>query len=266
MLNLIHNPITHRLNRRHRWPSLRQTFWLGFGFGLLNLAITTWALLNLHEALLRWLIFIGWGMLVIGPLLAAPIATMMTRRDLIGDQYELLFLTSLSDEKLVQGYIGAALYRLRLLIALGVGSIPMVTLTSIYLGLRYEAIYLSITGYYGSVQDVASTPTMPEIAWLGVLAIGFSLFVGTFNFVAAALGVVSALRWHGRIGSMVVPFVLNSFIVGMLIGGFHVMLLISVGNPYLLTFCQVIYFFICLYAVWVPIVGNVFQYAREPLY
>lgn len=263
---MLPNPVAHRLTRQHRWPSLRLTFWLGFALGLLSLTISMWALLHLRENLLNFLLLGAWGVMLISPMLIAPMAAFMTGRDLKGDKYELLYITSLSDEKLVQGYILAALYRLRGLIVAGVGLMPALVISMVYVGLRYEAVFATQNGFYRSFQEETAVPNPAEITWLALVFMAVSFFIVSLNFPAAGLGVALALRWKSSVLSGVMASISIAMMLVLVVGGFNLLLFLSFGNPFLLTFCQSIFLFICLYGMWVPMLSAAFRFARSPLY
>ncbi|MBI5930612.1 MAG: hypothetical protein HY862_14990 [Chloroflexi bacterium] len=260
------NPIAHRLSHQAHWPSLRLSFWLAFGLGLMTLAFSIWSLLHFSDSVFKWVLLGGWSMVLAGPLLIAPITALMTRRDLNGDQYQLLYLTPLSDETLAEGYILGALFRLRLLMALGVGFMPMVTVGTVYLGIRYEAAYEAMSGFYRPIPEEIIAPSPTETTWLAIVSIIFILLVLSFSFPSAAVGVALALRWKNPIFTTVVASFWSAFNLAIVAGGFNLVIALSFGNPYLLTFCQTIFLFICIYGLWVPMLANALKYVRRPIY
>ncbi len=261
-----HNPIVRRINRQSQWPSPRLSFWLAFGLGLITLGFSVWALLHVPEIYLQWILLGGWSIVLAGPVLIAPITTLMTQRDLRSDQFQLLYLTSLSDETLATGYMLAALARLRLLIAVGVGFMPMVTVGTVYLGIRYEAAIEAMSGFYRAVPEQIVAPSAGEIVWLAIVSMIFVFLVLSFSFPSAAVGVVMALRWKNPILASLLAIAWSAFNLVVVAGGFNLMVFLSFGNPYLLAFCQSIFLFVCVYALWVPMLSNALKYVRRPLY
>lgn len=260
------NPIARRISRQSHWPSARLSFWLAFGLGLLTLGVSVWALLHLPEAYLEWLLIGGWGAVLVGPVLIAPITALLTRHDLNGDQYQLLYLTSLSDETLVAGYIWGTLMRLRLLMAVGVGSMPMVTIGTVYLGIRYEAAIEAMSGFYRPRPEQIIAPTTAEIVWLAIVSIIFVFIALSFSLPSAAIGVVTALHWKNPILASALALGWSVFSLAVVAGGFNLVVLLSFGNPYLLGFCQTIFLLICIYGLWMPMLLNALKYVRRPIY
>lgn len=260
------NPIARRISRQSRWPSARLSFWLAFGLGLLTLGVSVWALLHLSEPYLEWLLIGGWGVVLAGPALIAPITALLTRRDLNSDQYQLLYLTSLSDETLAAGYIWGALTRLRLLMAFGVGFMPMVTIGTVYLGIRYEAAIEAMSGFYRPRPEQIIAPTTAEIVWLAIVSIVFVFIALSFSLPAAAIGVVTALHWKNPILASALALGWSAFSLAVVAGGFNLVVLLSFGNPYLLGFCQIIFLLICIYGLWIPVLANTLKYVRRPIY
>jgi hypothetical protein len=122
------NPHVARLTRGARPPSLRVTLWLAFGLGLVILAISLWAVPRVPQtlALLNVLRGLGWGLHLATPVVVAAVAGLITGRDASSEAYRLVRQTPLSERDIALGYVFAALFRLRLLLALVVATMPAI--------------------------------------------------------------------------------------------------------------------------------------------
>lgn len=117
MPNLDENPLFAHLTRGSRWPSLKVTLLLALGG-----AAAVW---------IAWLLageeWHGWFgslittsaiiVLVVSPLILSYVGTSFTRRELQSEAYQLLHLTPLSKQTIVEGFVFAWLHRFRLLLA-----------------------------------------------------------------------------------------------------------------------------------------------------
>lgn len=123
------NPVVVRLTRRCGWPSGRTVLWLAFGLGVMSLAITTQATLHMKSIQLSTLgaalLLAAWALAILTPPITVAVAAVLVTRDMRGERFELLRLTTtLSEATIVRGAIFATLYRMRVLLALVVGLMP----------------------------------------------------------------------------------------------------------------------------------------------
>ena len=131
-MSLKSNPVFIRLTRGAKRPSARATLWLAAGLMLASLSLTV-LLMTYDEDTRRAsgaaavLQVASWGLHLVMPLVAAPIAAILTTREAGDEGFQLLRLTpNYSPKGTVWGLIFAALYRLRVPLALMAALLPFV--------------------------------------------------------------------------------------------------------------------------------------------
>jgi hypothetical protein len=122
--------------------------------------------------------------LMIGtPLLVAVLTAILVASDMRSESFTLLKLTSITGQALFQGYVAAALYRLRLLLAAAFGAIPLYALSAAPLTLRQVLLSTDLYTLLG-----------PDLA----VRVAYYLLVGIglwgMNLLAAVIAVHVALR------------------------------------------------------------------------
>lgn len=200
-MTLITNPLLTRLTARPSRLSARACFWLAFGLGVSTLLVSVQLFLADHNPNFRTLIYVlpvlFAALAAAVPPVVALVAGSTTARNVADGSYELLTATTLSDAAIVQGYVFAALYRVRWLLALVVSFAPPLVVGMLDSAL-HVAIYLCRvdhfyhTGDYSPQMDysVCSMPSVDvSFTWL-LIALG----LWGLNLLAAALGVGLALR------------------------------------------------------------------------
>ncbi len=203
MLRFTPNPLLTRLIGKPSWLSARACFWLAFGLGVLSLSVSARLFLadrnpNFHTPIyLLPMLFVALAAAM--PPIVALIAGSLTARNVSDGSYDLLTATTLSDSSIVQGYVFAALYRARWLLALAVSFVsPLVV------GMLDSALHAAIflcrvdhfyhTGDYNPRMDY-SVCSMPAVD-VGLTWLLIALGLWGLNLLAAALGVGLALRWR----------------------------------------------------------------------
>ena len=214
MLGFQSNPLVVRLTGKRSWPSLRAACWLAFGLGLIGLALTSAVLLNARDAIgpLTFLPFSLIAFSAFVPPIVALIAATLTVRDTHSESYELLTATDISDTAIVQGYVFAALYKLRLLLAMTMGAIPAIVVSVFDLVMRDRAALCPFHVSSGSACE--PPPVTLGLVWL-MIVIG----LWGLNGAAAALGVNWALRWQSE-GAAVTFATVVMFMLSLLAAGF----------------------------------------------
>jgi hypothetical protein len=200
-MTLITNPLLTRLTARPSQLSARACFWLAFGLAGLTLLVSVQLFLADHNPNFRTLIYVLPVLFVAlaaaVPPVVALVAGSITARNVADGSYELLTATTLSDAAIVQGYVFAALYRVRWLLALALSLVPPLVVGMLDSAL-HVAIYLCRvdhfyhTGDYSPQMDysVCSMPSVDvSFTWL-LIALG----LWGLNLLAAAMGVGLALR------------------------------------------------------------------------
>lgn len=218
------NPLLARLTRGRRWPSLRVALWLGLVLGVLSLALGTWAVLNAPRTGL-WLAFVttvAWGVTFISPLVSAAVAVRLTARDARAREVEPL-PASISNRALVWGYVAATLHRLRFLLALIVGLMPVLAT-----GTFYTALWVLGTTY-ATPSSVCSSPDRPctilfpdwqaQVLWAGLSAPMSVVSLWGANLLGAASGVGLALWWRRTVPAILVALLATVLLMLLLLGG-----------------------------------------------
>jgi hypothetical protein len=181
------NPVFQRLTRHSDAPlTLRQSAWLAGGLGGVGLilglsrlfidsdTVTGWSILYLLLTGLPYLVARSLYPLI--SLFGAVVAASITGRDASTDLYPLMRLTPVTGTDIVWGYILAALYRLRVWLALMIALLP-----ALVFGERL-------------VMDSAPPPSLAE------LGIQFALTVGMWGvFLFGVVVVVSEGLLHKKV-------------------------------------------------------------------
>lgn len=184
------NPVTARLLRRLDRPSARDVIGIAVGIGLSSAALGVVAWLAGAEIVLNLLLVAALILLLFAPLIVGPAAATLTAQSIHEGQHELLILTHLPDEKLAQGYVYAALYWTRGLLAVTAGLTPLVVLKAF---LEFLVRPYLVESPWRAFSNPAS------ILALGAVLGGVIFFLlGAWGMVmaAAALGTAVALRWR----------------------------------------------------------------------
>nr|MBN1228170.1 hypothetical protein [Anaerolineae bacterium] len=195
------NPHYQRLVSNARKPSLRATFWIGFGLALALFALALGAILRfpytdpMASELLASAVQAAAGIvLFIISVITAVIAAVLTGRDRKSEAFQLLLLTGLSSRDIVDGYVRAALYRVRVLFAVQGAVIP-VLIVGAFAGAISRYAYPSsdagLTCYPVSCLDYPS-PALYLVGWTLAQMIAYGGVLASTG-LGAALGVSFAL-------------------------------------------------------------------------
>lgn len=200
------NPITDRLMRHARPPSIRAALWGAFGSGLLTLAVTLVDTLQLDRPQMGRLTVALFAasliMMALGPLIIAATSAALVARDAASEDFALVLLTHLSPRTIVWGYLAASLARMRVLLALIVGLMPAFVLGRLQVAAVFAVLYQDFTtacspGMQGCTASLTVPPpeVIDGIIFPGTLAATLiALAFWTFCLLGAALGVYFGLR------------------------------------------------------------------------
>ncbi len=248
-MNTNRNPVAARLTPRGTWPSARVALWLALGLGLAGLAISTLETLRMRSEELGSfsviLLLMGLLVTILTPPIVAGVAVVLTSRDLHSGTYELMHVTTLSETTLVQGYVFAALHRVRFLLALVVGLMPALAVGMVQVGIAVAVIFYSIMvhpdpGYqYG---PYGTSPGLDPAHITGPALACMAIVVGLWglNWQAAALGVGLSLRWRGSIMAIIAaPMITLLIAIGLpvlvlLTNGMGMVVAATLLAPYIL--------------------------------
>jgi hypothetical protein len=204
MIHSIDYPLYTRLTAHSRPPSLRACFWLAFGVGIGATIVSAASFLGapgprsigaqLLPALLALFTFIS-------PLGVILLAASLTVQDVRSQAYELLMVTSVSNAQVVRSYVGAALQRVRIPLALMVGATPAIVIGMLEYNLRafYPCAYVYTPIQFSTPPAICGLPPAHSaLIWLPILAGAWGM-----NWLAAATGVWLGLRWRHTLPAMI---------------------------------------------------------------
>ena len=129
-----HNPMIAHLQRRAATDrlSIGRLLWWVFGGGLLLLVGSVWAVQNSYFRLMDGAWLLAWAVSFGVPMATAGTAALLTVRDIQSGPFDLLYMSQLSDEAIVGGYVALSLYRVRPLIALVMAILPLHVVAAFY--------------------------------------------------------------------------------------------------------------------------------------
>lgn len=160
-----------------------------------------------ESTVINWLVFLGGTTIIVNPILGTWMAATSTCLVINAEPYELLFLTTLSNAKLLEGYVFSVLHRLRLSLALMVGSIPSVVIR--LTDTAYNDYHWCIL-----VQSDCRPPTT-TVVFHWFLVYGISMFAALGVFILGILVATTlALWWRNRYGAGVSALVLVMSLMG----------------------------------------------------
>lgn len=190
------NPLIKRLGVREPRLSARRAFVIAFGIGVSGLVL---GIAGVQASYWRALEAGWWGlwaMVVSVPLLVALVAVLHTQRDMQRGAYQLLYLSTLPDERLVRGYVAAVLYQARLPIAVMVGVMPLHVVTAFFMLVRINAQVANVSPYITPAPPSRFEILLPTLAFMLL-----SIMLWSLNGLAALIGVYSALTRQGLLAA-----------------------------------------------------------------
>lgn len=205
----VDNPVYLYLTRRSRWPSEQKSNRLGVIIILIIGFVSILAQLsnNSLAPLLQMFFLSGIAVAVFIPPVVFAVTALATGRDVAGDGYGLLLLSTISDEAIFAGLARTAYHRLRILqilpIAILIGMCPMMA-----------------SVLYGGSQPGSPTPPLHTIGFSTlfcgptILAPLILAFVGLYE-LAIRSGVWLGLRW-GRLAPNAAGMLLSVWVILLL--------------------------------------------------
>jgi len=190
---------------------------LKFGFGL-GMAITLFSLSGLlispeigHVRLMLSLFFLVTASI---PPFLAYTAVLMTVAGIRERQFELLYVTTISDARLLEGHILSALYRNRRLLLMVIGFAPIAIVWMLYVS--------TAENYVRCLHNVNPSRVCQPSSLISVLSallafIAISISVGGTCFLSTILGVWFAVWWRNRFFSSIVAVMLALTMVMILV-------------------------------------------------
>ena len=157
-------------------------FWLGLGAGIIYFG---------YYDLLEFGWWVGWIIYLAVPLILAVAGAILTQQEIQVDQYQLVYITPLTEKRIVWGYIFMTLYRMRFWIALMVGSLPLLVLSAFYKFTKFS--------YQVAYRSPVKPSPLPTRADILILLMAFSSLLMVYWFVSilsAVAGVSLTLRFR----------------------------------------------------------------------
>lgn len=208
MTRLTANPLLVKETRRPNKLSASAALKLDFGAGLAVSAFSIAYLLLVREIGLISLIAALYCLVVLSvPPFVAYTAAILTINERQAEQFDLLQLTTLSNAKLIQGYVLTALYRCRGFLAVLVGIAPFAIIWGIYLSV-YE-VYVRCVQYRLPSSSYTCQQPDPILVPLALMAFVVLLIsVVGVCLLSASLGVLFATWTRSRLLSGISALIL----------------------------------------------------------
>ncbi len=193
------NPIYERFTRGSRWPSMRQSRWLVVG-GVLICAVLAGLLIASpnYRQLFTGLALLS-GLAALSPVILSVYAVNLTYRLIRNSDYQMIRLTPLSEDEILQGFTQVALSRLRVL---------RVIITGVVLIVGLLLISESVKQNY--------QPDYAEPIILAIIDIEFAIVVWIAQSICIGVGVNLALQHSSRWLAMPLAVGLTLFASAML--------------------------------------------------
>jgi len=201
--NLHANPLIARVLRQDQrgGRTLQMSLRAAFALGLMGLAWGTWRTLNATSnemgSGMGLVVMTGWLLHLAMPLITASAAAAFTRHAIQTGDFELLLMTPISNEALVQALVFTALFRMRYGLALMIAFMPLLVVEMFFLFIAIETMVY----YYGPGAPTYWGIVTPTLAVLVILVGLWGMTV-----LGAAVGVQTALaRRHVATAALVAP-------------------------------------------------------------
>jgi hypothetical protein len=204
---LISNPLLVKEIRRSPKALVRPALKAGFAMGVVMMVLSLLMLFASDEVGHITLIMALYGLVVISlPSLAANSASTFTLNIMQNAQFDLLYLTSISNAQLIEGYILTTLYRCRGYFSVVLGFAPFALIGGIYLSV-YEP-YVRCLNYRFNPYPCDPPSLLPSaplalvaFVLLGVCIVGVCLLL-------TSLGVLLATLWRTKFFSGMAALIL----------------------------------------------------------
>lgn len=182
------NPFVIHLRRKPS-QSIRQAFRLASFLALLWLCIGLGIIYFGYYELLEFGWWIGWIIYLAVPLILAVAGAILTLQEIQDGQYQLVYITPLTEKRIVWGYIFMTLYRMRFWLALMIGSLPLLVMSAFY---KFAQLSYKVAHRYPA--KPSSIPTREDML---ALLIAFSALLMAYWFLpilSAGVGVSMTMR------------------------------------------------------------------------
>jgi hypothetical protein len=209
LVDLRANPLVLRLIRRPVRMSSWRILLITICVALIVLALCTAAITSRYDLTITPGLLLLVAILMIStPPFVAYAASTLTLRELHSEQFELLHVTALSNARLIQGYIFAALYRARPFLLVIFGLMP-----TVLLGAMFYSGYVRCTYNFSGqlLTDCGSIPLPEDPAlWLLTFLLIFVCFAGVV-LLSAIFGVLLAvlfqIEWIANPGALMLTLI-----------------------------------------------------------
>ena len=207
------NPLIRQTLRR----KTRVSLWIAFGIGVVGLVISTWQILNATfddlTSLDAIVLVVGWPFLAFTPFATSFSAVLHTRRAIVPERFELIHLTTLTNEAIVWALIFDALYALRYALIAVVGLMPVLVIKTFHMLLVFDFWFKEQSSYY--TYDEITPPTTEGLVIPTLFALGLIVAAWGLTLLGAAFGVRSAMfRRRTEVAVSAAPFALLLLVSG----------------------------------------------------
>lgn len=239
------NPIIQRTIAQPATYTMRQLLWGIVPVSWSLAALGTVAILEGYYSLVSFLWFVTWGMLVFSPVVIAGATAQLMVAEIQTGQFELLYLTTMADDKLVWGYIISMLYRMRLLVALKVAIMPLLVICTFYILIWLNVVVTNISPFVRAVPPSRSEILLPTLTFM-VLTTG----MWEANGLGAATGIRFALRYRQRGMAIIASIAASTFAMFLLTSAVWFALLLPQAAQVSITICAPVIFVVFFLLIW----------------
>lgn len=204
------NPLLMRQRRCPTKVKVRSALKYGFGFGLVTTFFSVvWFLITTQDDQITLLLLLFClAVACVAPCVAYA-AVKVTSDDMSRRQFEVLHVTPMSEERLVEGYVLSTLYSCRGLFSLIIGLTPVAATWAAYISIYDSGWSCATTNV--TICERISYPFYPLSSLMAFIALCVSL-VG-ICILSAAVGVLLAAFWRNRflssIGAVILTFMMS---------------------------------------------------------
>lgn len=196
------NPIIMRILRQPSGSTV--VWWL---IGIVSLITLIGSLFDKENRLINWLTFMGGLTLLINAMWGIQTAAAQTCLMTQSEPYQLLFLTTLSDMKLIEAHIFAAIYRLRLVLVFMLSMIPAVLIR------LTDTAFNNYNSCIRYVTECNPPTTTVVFHWFLVYSVSILAVIGVLLF-GIALATALALWWRNRHAASIGAMLIAGFLIG----------------------------------------------------
>ncbi|MCI0712888.1 MAG: hypothetical protein L0154_22215 [Chloroflexi bacterium] len=239
------NPIIQHTIHHPAKYTMRQLLWGIVPVSWSLAALGTVAILEGYYSLVSFLWFVTWGVMVFSPVVIAGATAQWMVTEIQTGQFELLYLTTMADDKFIWGYVISMLYRMRLLIAVMVAIMPLLVISTFYILIRLNVVVTNISPFIQATPPSRLEILLPTSVFM-ILTIGMWGASG----LGAAAGVSYALRYRQRSMAIMVSIISTTVAMLLLTSAVWFALLLPQAAQVSITICSPVIFVVFFVLIW----------------